>query len=210
MKDSQSINCLQKNNGQAMLEFIIVFPVLFVFILCIIQISVFYVSKHIVHYAAYKAVRAAIVWLPEDVSPEKKIAQIKKAAAITCMPISPISSMNPDLPESKGIMLLEAVVGGRDLAKRYHSSNQLITINILDENGQDFPVYQDYDENMTHHDVTIKIVYYCPILIPVIKNIFSSLWKSVLVDGKNIYAFPIREQCTLPLEGNVKHGKCCN
>jgi len=203
-------NFFTNNNGQSMMEFIIVFPVLFIFILSIIQISIFYVAKQMVKYAAYNAARSAIVWIPEEnVSSDKKIAQIKKAATISCMAISPISSGLTTFHENKALILLGSIVGSHDLLKKYHSANQLVFITILDSNGQRFPIHQPYDNQFTHQDITVEIVYFCPILIPVIDKIFSSLWKNVTMNNRLIYALPIRGQCTLPLEGNVKHDKQC-
>ena len=68
-------------NGQSMVEFAIVFPVLFLFFLAIIQTALVMTAKQVVHYAAFCGARAAMVGYDED-----KVAQ---AAQIACIPISP-------------------------------------------------------------------------------------------------------------------------
>ncbi len=68
-------------NGQSMVEFAIVFPVLFLFFLAIIQTALVMTAKQVVHYSAFCGARAAMVGYGEQ-----KVAQ---AAQIACIPISP-------------------------------------------------------------------------------------------------------------------------
>jgi hypothetical protein len=51
-------------SGQSMVEFVIVFPVLFFLFLVILQTALLLNARHMVHYAAFYAARAAIVWQP--------------------------------------------------------------------------------------------------------------------------------------------------
>jgi len=64
-----------------MVEFAIVFPVLFLFFLAIIQTALVMTAKQVVHYSAFCGARAAMVGYGEQ-----KVAQ---AAQIACIPISP-------------------------------------------------------------------------------------------------------------------------
>ena len=64
-----------------MVEFAIVFPVLFLFFLAIIQTALVMTAKQVVHYSAFCGARAAMVGYDEQ-----KVAQ---AAQLVCIPISP-------------------------------------------------------------------------------------------------------------------------
>lgn len=70
-----------------MVEFAIVFPVVFLFFLVIIQIALLVTARQVVNYAAFCAARSAIVQIPEDT--QKARAKAARAAAIACAPISP-------------------------------------------------------------------------------------------------------------------------
>jgi hypothetical protein len=70
------------NNGQAMTEFIIVFPSLFLLFLVIIQTTLLMTAKQMVEYSAFCAARSAIVYDGND-------KKIKRAADIACISISP-------------------------------------------------------------------------------------------------------------------------
>lgn len=52
-------------DGQAMTEFIIIFPIILIITTCIMQASLLKCAKMIVNYSAFCAARAAIVWIPE-------------------------------------------------------------------------------------------------------------------------------------------------
>ena len=59
-------NFLQDDNGTALMEFVLVMPIFFFMIFCTIQLSLVCIAKQMVHYAAYSAARAAIVYNPDD------------------------------------------------------------------------------------------------------------------------------------------------
>lgn len=71
-----------QTSGQAMTEFVIVFPVLFLMFLVIIQTALLMTAKQVVEYAAFSAARSAIVY---DGNKKKN----KRAADIACIAISP-------------------------------------------------------------------------------------------------------------------------
>jgi hypothetical protein len=71
-----------ETGGQAMTEFIIVFPVLFLLFLVIIQTALLMTARQVVQYAAFSAARSAIVY---NGNKEKN----ERAANIACIPISP-------------------------------------------------------------------------------------------------------------------------
>ncbi len=99
-------------DGQALTEFILIFPLQLFITLCIMQLSLIYTAKLVVNYAAFNAARAAIVLIPQSIGEEtegviklpensegesnnssneekemKKFDLIKRAAAISCMPV---------------------------------------------------------------------------------------------------------------------------
>lgn len=72
---------LENEEGQAMVEFAIAFPLLLIFILGILQIGLIINACSIVNYAAFCACRAGIVHNAND-------SQMKLAASIACTPIA--------------------------------------------------------------------------------------------------------------------------
>lgn len=77
-------NSRKGEDGQSMVEFAIVFPVLFMFFLAIIQTALLMTARQVVHYAAFCGARAAMVGYGEP--------KIARAAQIACIPISPKGS----------------------------------------------------------------------------------------------------------------------
>jgi len=202
-------NIIKKNNGQAMIEFIIVFPVLLLFLVSIMQFALLYTSKQILNYAAYNTARAAIVWIPKDVYPEIKLEKIKKAASITCSLISPnlnISSENSiDTDISKALSIINAKTKRKDMIQRYITSDMLITVNIFDSKGIPFPIYSPFNNEMTHTDITVELLYNCPLILPVIDRVLLPLLKKITLNNRTIYALPMKAVSTLPIEGNVQN-----
>ncbi|RME05120.1 MAG: hypothetical protein D6805_00685 [Planctomycetota bacterium] len=68
---------MRREDGQAMVEFVLVFPVQLLFTLGIIQICLLFIGKQITEYAAFCAARAALVG--EDA---------KKAAVLACSTVA--------------------------------------------------------------------------------------------------------------------------
>jgi hypothetical protein len=86
-------------SGQAMTEVAVSFPVLLITTLILMQMALMYQARNVVTYAAFSAVRAAIVWIPAESLTEgkhmlnvdggEKMDKINQAAAMACVPISP-------------------------------------------------------------------------------------------------------------------------
>jgi hypothetical protein len=86
-------------SGQAMTEVAVSFPVLLITTLILMQMALMYQARNVVTYAAFSAVRAAIVWIPAESDTEgkhmlnldggDKLDKIQQAAAMACVPISP-------------------------------------------------------------------------------------------------------------------------
>ncbi len=109
----RSLHRCQEGNVQS-LSFVVTMPVFIMVVMFIVQVSQILVGMVTVHYAAYAAARAAVVWLPANV-PEseewanavtlldrgadlrdyrvepvgKKYEMIRRAAVLACAPICP-------------------------------------------------------------------------------------------------------------------------
>ncbi|MBQ6470834.1 MAG: pilus assembly protein [Victivallales bacterium] len=59
---------LTDENGTALMEFVLVMPLLVFMIFCTIQLALVCMAKQMTHYAAYSAARAALVYNPRDYS----------------------------------------------------------------------------------------------------------------------------------------------
>lgn len=86
-------------DGQALTEFVLTFPLLLFITLCIMQLSLIYTARLVVNYSAFTTARAAIVIIPSIVDTEiegtidpevtdGKLNTIKNAARLTCIPIA--------------------------------------------------------------------------------------------------------------------------
>ena len=94
---------IHEEEAQGMVEFAIVFPVLFFFFLAICQTALLYTAREVVQYASFAAVRSAVVWIPETVDIDgttpigaefqiddpAKLNKPEMAAALACISIAP-------------------------------------------------------------------------------------------------------------------------
>jgi len=99
-KAKRSIKDIREDeDGQAMTEFILTFPILLFITLCIMQLSLIYTARLVVNYSAFSAARAAVVIIPQPIDSEPegsidptlsdgKLNIIRNAARLTCTPIS--------------------------------------------------------------------------------------------------------------------------
>ncbi|MEO0074812.1 MAG: TadE/TadG family type IV pilus assembly protein [candidate division WOR-3 bacterium] len=81
---------VNSENGQAIVETLIVFPIIIIFILIIMEVAMLYNAKQVMNYAAFCAARTASVYgidQPEDSTRIRRSAAI----ALTCIS-SPLSS----------------------------------------------------------------------------------------------------------------------
>ena len=198
---------IKKSDGQAMIEFIIVFPVLFLMITCIMQLSLLYTVRQVLNYAAFNTARTAIVWIPEDVYPEVKLDKINKAASITCSLITPNLNITPEksadssLKDALGI--INKQVNRNDMIQRYEVADMLVSVNIVDSNGVPFPVYSPFNEEKTHTDITVELLYHCPLILPVADVVLLPILDKITLNSRAVYALPMKATSTLPLEGNI-------
>ena len=190
---------LRKNeSGQAMVEFAVVFPVVFLLCLVIMQTFLLLSARQVVNYAAYCAARSAIVFLPDKDSDAKEKA--KRAAIIATWSISPMKGFGSAETFIKPIEdLVEGVTGiNFDLARRYNMARSLVTVKLTPEKI-----------TSPHEDVTAEVTYNVVMGIPLANRIFYEMWKGCEKKG-GLYTFPFTAKCTLPAAGKVKTKKCCS
>lgn len=72
------------NEGQAIVEFAIAFPLQLMIMLAIMQLALLYVGKQVITYASYSAARAAMV----GDSPQDAEDRARHAAVMICSPIT--------------------------------------------------------------------------------------------------------------------------
>lgn len=89
-------------NGRSAIEFLLLLPIILSILLLILETALMVQAKFVVNYAAFCAVRSAIVWIPADApggearnhidrtDPDSdKMQKIWRAAAFACVSISP-------------------------------------------------------------------------------------------------------------------------
>ena len=68
----KKLHHIMDDRGTALMEFVLIMPIFVFMVFCIIQLSLVCMAKQLVHYAAYSAARAAIVYNPQEYSSEGK------------------------------------------------------------------------------------------------------------------------------------------
>ena len=189
----------KEESGQAMVEFAVVFPVVFLLCLVIMQTFLLLSARQVVNYAAYCAARSAIVFLPDSGNAEAK-KKAERAAIIATWSISPMKGFGSTETFIKPIEdMIEGATGiNFDLARRYNMARSLVKVKLTPEKIKS-----------PHEDVTAEVTYNVVMGIPLANRIFYEMWKGC--EKKNgLYTFPFTAKCTLPAVGKVKTKKCCS
>lgn len=193
---------LKKNeNGQAMVEFVVVFPVVFLLCLVIMQTFLLLSARQVVNYAAYCAARSAIVFLPESGNTIAK-KKAKRAAALACWSISPKKSFGA---ADNFIKPVEDIVEGATgidfgLARRFSMANSNVSVNLKPAK---------LNAKTPHQDVTAEVTYHYVMGIPIANKIFYEMWPRDCKKKGKLFTFTFKASCTLPAAGKVKTKKCC-
>lgn len=100
--------------GGGAIEFVLMLPIVLSILLLILQVALLVQAKFVVNYAAFCAVRSAIVWIPVEASGgeahnhidrsnagSEKMQKLWRSASLACVPISPHYS--DDLADRTGI-----------------------------------------------------------------------------------------------------------
>lgn len=116
-------NIHTEKDGQAMTEFIIVFPVLFLLFLVIIQTALLMTARQVVEYSAFYAARSAIVYYSEKM--------VKRAADIACISIvPPMTSENFTALHDFAVGLGDTVMDTSALAEAYPEYPELGNLDV--------------------------------------------------------------------------------
>ncbi|MDA3895042.1 MAG: pilus assembly protein [Desulfobacteraceae bacterium] len=214
-------NYNKEESGQAMVEFAIVFPVLFLLILTIIQTSMSLIAMQMVKYAAYCSARSAIVWIKEDnISTGTVIDKASQAAYIACIPISPsisIAQFSESFP-SGDLSLPGLIDSVAAYGSKYIMSRLLTHVTIFNSSGKNISKLDQSGVNV-YDDITVEVVHSYSLRIPIVNKIF--FWtnlgarqskKGLSLDpyswapnlgklGAFVYLIPIRARCTMTVEG---------
>ncbi|MBW2249273.1 MAG: pilus assembly protein [Deltaproteobacteria bacterium] len=187
-------------NGQAMVEFVVVFPVVFLLCLVIMQTFLLLSARQVVNYAAYCAARSAIVFLPESENTAKKKA--KRAAIIACWSISPMKGFGSAETFIKPIedMVENATGINFELARRYNMARSNVSVKLKPAK---------LNVKTPHQDVTAEVTYDYVMGIPIVNRIFYEMWPRDCKKKGKLYTFTFKASCTLPAAGKVKTKKCC-
>ena len=188
-------------NGQAMVEFVVVFPVVFLLCLVIMQTFLLLSARQVVNYAAYCAARSAIVFFPDSGNAEAK-KKAKRAAIIACWSISPMKGFGSAETFIKPIedMVEDATGINFELARRYNMARSNVSVNLKPAK---------LNAKTPHQDITAEVTYNYVMGIPIANRIFYEMWKRDCKKKGKLYTFTFKASCTLPAAGKVKTKKCC-
>jgi hypothetical protein len=211
-------------SGSSAVEFVLVLPGLAMLLLMILQIALVVQAKFVVNYAAFCAVRSAIVVIPDEVSRERrnevgnhetseKVEIIQRSAALPLTAISPL----PGFSIARGVPFLENPEVIADLIKlapfdvapdsmmgqvmlrapyAYHLENT--AVQVLTVQGTEGGSFMDHDW------VTVKVQYRYYLAVPFAKKLFGTSYSGNpfwnIIFGTDYY-YPIVEQYTLPFDG---------
>lgn len=168
----------EEESGQAMVEFVIIFPVQYLIIAGIIQLSLLNLAHVVVNHAAFRASRA---YLTSDESSggmggSSALEKAEHAAAITCAPLSGSSGVSPkpDLtyPGARGTTTLPNSGGS--------SAKTKVSINFKED----------------EHMIYCVVEHQYELIVPVVRLIFKDSDNAGLPSQ-----FPharVKEACVMP------------
>ncbi|MCC6744273.1 MAG: pilus assembly protein [Acidobacteria bacterium] len=211
--------------GRTAIEFLLLLPLVLSILLLVLQIALMVQAKFVVNYAAFCAVRSAIVWIPAEKEGEarnrieigntssEKMQKIWRAASLACVPISPHHSSG--LADRTGIE--DATQEQKDAVDRiatYFPSNGddgvaesfkqriayafdsgITTIEIVPESGSH---NQSAGEFGDHDLVTVRVTHRFYLGVPLANRLLGTSFG--VGPGSGFY-YPIVEQYTLLNEG---------
>lgn len=187
--------------GQAMTEFAIVFPVVFILILVFIQAFILLAARHMANYAAFCSARSAVVFYPESGKAEAE-KKAKRAAELALTAVSPMKTFGSADPFIKPVEDIMEDLTGQDfgLVRRYNMAKSNVEVRLT-ING---------DAKDPHVDITADVTYFCVMGIPIAKNIFYEMGSRYCEKRDGLLVFTLKASCTLPAAGKVTTKKCCS
>ncbi|MBN2056193.1 pilus assembly protein [bacterium] len=192
-------------DGQAMVEFALTFPILLALVTAILEFALMYNAKAMVNYAAFNGARCAAVYVPRDyeifgfpfsdpneVDWWKKYFKIHLSIALSMAPISPegldIASHIPiigpfialinDVFESMPGFLRDMLNGVDRLLYAYAATAGLGCdgVSITDDLGEDYGTGQHLRSGRDGGDIVIKVNYVYHLQIPVFNRLLGWWW----------------------------------
>lgn len=188
-------------SGQAITEFVIIFPALFMTVMGICQLSLMYNAKSVTLYAAYSAARSAIVWVPQDAddgdgpgqitvsTSNEKYGMVQQSAALACVPISRRAShVLGSLPIIGSVIMsvvnaIDSILQSLPLAMnvfhwgdRYAYSYVLTNVHFIQETPQGPQQMGSYGDQLQfgpHQDVTVQVNHCLHLPIPLVAQIID-------------------------------------
>lgn len=192
----------RSESGQAITEFVIIFPALFMTLMGIAQMSLMYNAKNVTLYAAYSAARSAIVWIPQNVdgdppgsitvsSSNEKYEMVHQSAALACVPISRRASrVLGSLPLVGNLITsvvnsIDSILQSLPLAlnmfhwgDRYAYSYVLTNVYFVQETPQGPQQMGSYGDTLqfgAHQDVTVQVNHCLYLVIPMVAQIIDRM-----------------------------------
>lgn len=180
MKPSRHLKRLLKNeSAQALVETVIVLPVVIFFILGTIQLTLMHQARLMLEYAAFNAARTGSVWNADPV-------KMHRAALISLIPSQPTWPAIGGLGaiQSTGELMAKAalLVVFDDIVK---GAFPVVTVDTLSptqddfEEGQlelDFDVAGDSFETRRKGQLTIRVTYFYNLFVPFVNKIVWATW----------------------------------
>lgn len=150
-------------HGQAMVEFLLAFPLVLITVLAIVQISLLAQAKLFVEYAAFNAARTAIVQPdnPDDIS---------ESAKLSMMPVSPRIDAMSGLSIAAGAVnnIADLFGDASTLLLRYAYAKQFTDAKIVTNPHQ------------SDDDITVHVDYLALLTIPVVNRIIGTKSSGIL------------------------------
>ncbi len=177
--------------GTAVIEFALVFPIALLIVLVMVQSMLLVVGNLAVHYAAYAAARAAVVWVPEKLSygeprnmvenetTSAKFHRVRSAAVYALMPVSAGKPGAGGAGSAGGAATISE--GVRGFLESYQADVPAWVHNLLDAKFQyawDYtevtlqppaagPAYGD------HEDLRVRVRHMLYLAVPYVDRIFG-------------------------------------
>jgi len=191
MNSKKSIISLYvREEGSALISFVIAFPVFLLMIFSIMQISLLFNAKQLINYAAYTAVRTGIVSYDSNQVDESQVLnEVKKSACVVLASISPklrIASYDLEIDASRLDLYRAGLT--ENFIERFEMAKTLTLAKL--ETSED--------------DLRVEITYHCPLVVPIINAIIYKGYQltsgSYSTSHSIKYALPISATCTLQIE----------
>ncbi len=182
----------QKNSGQSLTEFVILFPIICYFTLIIIQSALIYNAYQIVNYAAYCSARSAVVY-------QANREKMKKAACIAIAPIVCGKSTRGKLPSKYSIHIpkIPGIFNHDDIVlylRKYRCA--YLKTEVIEETR----IAEEITVTVTHHYQLI-VPAVGAVLVPLLRIWDMPFHVEAQESSKKFGTphLPVRATCTLPI-----------